>query len=164
MQWPQLPDYGSFLRWPQNGQGFIHPDDVAIVTKVIPGPRVLKRTAFDDTYYHYEYGSVRFRLRPAMWRSVRWEGIDIGDQVETIGVGMERDRFVASVWGMYFVQRKGCILYRLRRGQQIAPQLYAADHLRQLTDKTRVKPATTRYRAPKWDGSGETIPDPTRGD
>ncbi|MCA9135215.1 MAG: hypothetical protein KDB00_00615 [Planctomycetales bacterium] len=161
MQWPQFPDYGCFLRWPQNGQGFIHPDDVAIVTRLIPSPRVLKRLAFDGVYYHYVYGKLRFRLRPAMWLSVRTEGIDIGDQIETTGLGLERERFVATVWGMYYVQRKGCILYRLRRGDQVVPRLYAADQMRLLTDKTTIRPPTTRYRAPRWDGQGETVPDST---
>jgi hypothetical protein len=160
MQWPQLPDFGCFLRWPENGQGFIHPDDVATVTRVVPSPRVLKRISFDGVYYHYVYGGLRFRLRPAMWLPVRTEGIEIDDQVETKGVGLEREQFVATVWGMYYVQRKGCILYRLRRGEQVVPRLYPADHLRLLTDKATVRPPTTQYRPPVWDGRGDTIPDP----
>ncbi|WP_390895622.1 hypothetical protein [Stieleria tagensis] len=164
MQWPQLPDYGCFLRWPENGQSFIHPDDVPIATRLIPSPRVLKRMSFDGTYYHYRYGSFRFRLRPAMWLSVRDDGIDIGDQVETTGLGFERERFVASVWGMYYVSRKGCILYRLQRVERVVTKLYSADQLRLLTNKATVRPATTHYRAPQWDGSGSTVPDPTVND
>ncbi len=159
MQWPQLPDYGCFLRWPENGQGFIHPDDTPIATQLIPSPRVLKRVSFDGVYYHYVYGRLRFRLRPAMWLSIRIEEFEIGDQVETKGVGLERERFVATVWGMYYVQRKGCILYRLRRGEQLVPKLFAGDQLRLLTNKTTVRPPTTRYRAPNWNGEGETVPD-----
>ena len=161
MQWPRLPDYGCFLRWPEDGQGFIHPDDVATVMKLIPSTRVMKRLSFDGVYYHYGYGQLRFRLRPAMWLAVRDEGIEIGDQVETTGLGLEREHFVAKVWGMYYVPRKGCILYRLRRGDQVAPRLYKGDQLRCLTDKTSVRPASTRYRSPRWDGQGETVPDPT---
>ena len=157
MQWPQLPDYGCFLRWPENGQSFIHPDDVATATRLIPSPRVLKRVSFDGVYYHYGYGKLRFRLRPAMWLSVRTEGIEIGDQVETIGIGLERDRYVARVWGMYYIQRKGCILYRLRRGQQMVPNLMPSEHLRLITDKSSVRPGTTSYRSPKWTGQGATL-------
>jgi len=160
MQWPQLPDYGCFLRWPENGQGFIHPDDVSLVTQLVPSSRVMKRLSFDGVYYHYGYGRLRFRLRPAMWSTVRGEGIDIGDQVETIGLGMQRDRFVARVWGMYYVSRKRCILYRLRRAEQMVPNLYPRDQLRCLTDKATVRPASTRYRSPTWDGQGETVRDP----
>lgn len=157
---PKLPDYGCFLRWPQDGQGFIHPDDVAVATQVIPSSRVLKRESFDGVYYHYRYGRFRFRLRPAMWRTIRHEGVDIGDQVETVGVGLERDRFVARVWGMYYVTRKGCTLYRLRRGNQVVPKLFPVDHLKVLTDKASIRPSGTKYRSPKWDGSGETVSGP----
>lgn len=164
MQWPRLPDYGCFLRWPENGQGFIHPDDVATVTQLIPSTRVMKRVSFDGTYYHYRYGRLQFRLRPAMWSTVRTDGMEIGDQVETTGLGLERDRFVATVWGMYYVPRKGCILYRLRRGGQVVPRLYTADQLKCLTEKATVRPANTRYRSPRWDGQGDTVSDPTVSD
>ena len=123
MQWPQLPDYGCISRWPEDGQAFIHPDDVPVATRCIPSARVLRRDYFDGVYYHYRYGSVRFRLRPTMWLKVKSDGIDIGDLVETTGIGMERELFVAQVWGMYFVSRKGCILYRLRRADTKVPQL-----------------------------------------
>lgn len=159
MHWPVLPDYGCFLRWPENGHGFIHPDDVPTVTRLIPSPRVLKRISFDGVYYHYAYGRIRFRLRPAMWIAIRSEGIEIGDQVETVGLGLERDRFVATVWGMYYVQRKGCILYRLRRTDQVVPKLYSGDQLRVLTNKSTVRPPTTKYREPHWDGRGDPVPD-----
>lgn len=160
MQWPQLPDFGCFLRWPEDGHGFIHPADVSIVTELLPGPRVLKRYSFDGTYYHYRYGRHHFRLRPALWYAVRGEGIEIGDPVETTGLGLERDRFVAEVWGMYYVTRKGCILYRLRRAGGIVPRLYPAGQLKVLKDKSKVRPPTTRYRSPQWDGQGETVSNP----
>ncbi|MEM6469606.1 MAG: hypothetical protein AAF802_08535 [Planctomycetota bacterium] len=157
MHWPQLPDYGCFLRWPENGQSFIHADDVPVANRLLPSPRVFKRTAFDGTYYHYQYGQQQFRLRPTMWRSMRTDGIDIADQVETIGLGLERERFVADVWGMYFIERKGCILYRLRRAGRVVSKLYPASQLRLLNDKSSIRPGGTVYRPPTWDGSGETV-------
>ena len=154
MQWPQFPDYGCFLRWPENGHGFIHPEDMATVRRLMPSPRVLKRTQFDGTYYHYRYGPLGFRLRPAMWLQVSHEGFDIDDRVETVGVGLERERFVATIWGMYYIQRKGCILYRLRRGDQLVPNLYPADQMRLLESKAKLGPAHTKYRQPKWEKKG----------
>lgn len=157
MLWPTFPDYGCFLRWPAEGQGFIHPDDVPVVSQLLPSPRVVKRLSFDDTYYHYCYGQQRFRLRPAMWLPVRSEGIDVGDQIETKGLGFERERFVASIWGMYYIKRKGCILYRLRRADRVVPDLYSADQLRVLTRKARVRQGTSQHPQPRWDGSGDTV-------
>lgn len=150
MQWPPLPDYGCFPRWPGDGDEFIHPDDHADAARCIPSRRVLRRERFDGTHYHYRYGRLSFRLRPVMWLKVAWEGIDIGDEVETTGLGLERERFVGRVWGMHHVSRKGCILYRLKRGDLPVPRLYAASDLRLLSDKQRVAEATFQYRQPRW--------------
>lgn len=154
---PQLPDYGCFPRWPENGQGFIHPDDVPLVTRCIPSERVFKREVFDGTYYHFRYGRSRLRLRPCMWLKVSYEGIDIGDKVETIGVGMERELFVGQVWGMHYVRRKGRILYRIRRGETRVPRLFAAEQLRLLTDKSKIREGTMRHPEPRWTGKADTI-------
>ena len=91
MDWPPLPDYGCIPRWPQDGQGFIHPDDVPVATRCFPSERVFRRDRFDGVYYHYSYGSLRFRLRPSMWLKVISDGIDIGDRVETVGASLERE-------------------------------------------------------------------------
>ena len=152
MQWPQLPDYGCIPRWPQAGQGFIHPDDVPIAMRCFPSERVLRRDHFDGVYYHYSYGAARFRLRPVMWLKVKAEGIDMGDWVETTGVGLERELFVAQIWGMYYVRRKGRILYRLRRAETKVPRLYAAEQLRLLTDKSTIRSGDHGHPAPKWSG------------
>ena len=153
MDWPILPDYGCFLRWPADGQQFIHPDDVAIVTRCIPSGRVFRRESFDGTYYHFRYGDFLFRLRPCMWNSVRYEGIDMGDMVETTGLGMERDQFVAQIWGMHYVTRKGKILYRLRRRDQNVPNLFHAGQLRVLSNKAKVRDNDVAYPEPQWSGS-----------
>lgn len=157
MRWPPLPDHGCFLRWPQDGQSFIHPDDVSTALQVVPSNRVLKRESFDDVYYHFSYGKIRFRLRPCMWLSVKGEGVDIGDQIETVGTGLQQELFVAQVWGMYYVRRKGCILYRLRRGNQMIPNLFSRKQFRVLTEKATVRDGNTVHPRPSWDGSGDTI-------
>lgn len=155
MEWPILPDYGCIHRWPQDGQAFIHPDDVPIATRCFPSERVFRRDRFDGTYYHYSYGKIRFRLRPSMWLKVDSDGIDIGDAIETTGLSLERELFVAQVWGMYYIRRKGCILYRLRRGDSTVPQLYPASHLRLLTDKAVVREGEIPHPEPKWSGQGD---------
>ncbi|MFK8111724.1 MAG: hypothetical protein AB8B91_05965 [Rubripirellula sp.] len=157
MDWPPLPDYGCIPRWPQDGQAFIHPDDLAVASRCFPSERVFRRDRFDGEYYHYSYGEIVFRLRPSLWLKVKTDGIDIGDQVETLGVAMERELFVAEVWGMYFVRRKGCILYRLRRGSTMVPRLYTCQQLRLLSTKTSVRPSETIHPTPKWHGESETL-------
>ncbi len=138
MDWPRLPDYGCIPRWPQDGTDFIHCDDVSVAQRCFPSERVFRRDTFDGEYYHYRYGHVRFRLRPSMWLPVLGEGFNIGDSVETIGVGMGQELFVAKIWGMHFVRRKGCILYRLWRRDAVVPKLFHAAQIRSLVNKTIV--------------------------
>lgn len=157
MQWPVLPDYGCFQRWPQDGQGWIHPHDVPTVSRLLPSERVFRRVGFDGAYYHYRYGNARFRLRPVLWLTVKPEGFDVGDLVETVGLGFERELFVAEICGMYFVARKGRIAYRLRRAGTIMRGLFLSDQLRQLTQKAKVREGDTRHPAPTWNGQGERI-------
>ncbi|TWT81773.1 hypothetical protein CA13_32260 [Planctomycetes bacterium CA13] len=154
---PQLPDYGCFPRWPENGHDFIHPEDLKIVSRRIPSERVFRRDSFDGTYYLYRYGSTQFRMKPCMWLKVQPDGIDVGDTVETIGVAMERDLFVAEVYGMYYVRRKGCILYRLRRGEIVVPNLFTANSMKLLTDKSHVRPSEIPHPTPKALDRGERI-------
>ena len=155
MQWPILPDYGCILRWPSDGVEFIHPEDREVALRCFPSERVFRREKFDGEYYHYRYGEVSFRLKPVMWLKVREEGIDVGDQVETIGLGLERERFVAQVWGIYYLRRKGRIVYRLKRGDQQFANLYTSDELKLLTDKSKVEAREGMHPPPKWRGDHE---------
>lgn len=157
MDWPQLPDYGCIPRWPEEGQDFIHPEDVDVATKCFPSERVFRRDRFDGEYYYYSYGEIRFRLRPSMWLEIKTEGLDIGDAVETVGTSMERELFVAEIWGMHFVRRKGRILYRLRRGSVTVPNLYSFQQLRLVSSKESVRSGDTVHPQPKWRGKGETL-------
>ena len=146
---PQLPDYGCIARWPEDGQGFIHPHDVSNANRIIPSERVLRREYFDGVFYHVRYGDIWFRLQPCLWLPVQSEGIDIGDQVETLGVGMERELFVAEVVGMYFVRRKGRILYRLAKNGKMVKKLYLNDELRLITDKSSLSERDVEYPEPR---------------
>ena len=155
LQWPVLPDYGCIFRWPDSGVDFIHPDDREVARHCFPSERVFRRAKFDGEYYHYRYGEVRFRLKPIMWLKVRDEGVDVGDQIETIGLGLERDRFVAQVWGVYYLRRKGRIVYRLKRADQDVPRLYTREEIKVLTDKAKVESHDIEYPTPRWVGETE---------
>lgn len=157
MKWPQLPDYGCIHRWPENGCGFIHSADVPVAKQLFPSDRVFRRDAFDGTYYQCTYGRTQFRLRPCLWLPIRWDGIDVGDEVETTGVGMARELFVATVSDMIYAHRKRCILYRLRRCDSTIPTLFTASDLRLLADKSKVKPNRSIHPAPKWNGQGDRL-------
>ena len=80
--WPEIADCGVYLVWPNEGLGWIHPDDVARVERWIPSTRVFRRHSFDGEYYRLQYGEQVVRVKPTMWRRVDDEGFSIGDRVE----------------------------------------------------------------------------------
>ncbi len=147
---PELPDYGTFPRWPGNGNEWIHPDDIEVVMDLIPGDKVFRRDQFDGTYYHYRYGDIRFRLQPCMWLPLENEGIDIGDLVETKGIGLERELYVGTVVDAIYSESEGACLYRLARQATTDDRLYTAHDLQVLTQKIQLHPGTTEHPKPHW--------------
>ena len=147
---PELPDYGTFPRWPDDGSAWIHPDDRAIVMQMIPGERIFRRDRWDGTFYYYSYGDSHFRLKPCMWLPLTNEGVDIGDLVETIGLGMERELFVGHVVDAIYSAEEGRCVYRLSRGRSIDDRLYGRDELQVLTDKTKLREGMTIHPKPQW--------------
>jgi hypothetical protein len=146
---PVLPDYGVFLRSPADGSDWIHPDDHEIVDKMVPSKRVFCRFLYEDGFYHFRYGDISFRLRPCLWLPVRSEGFDIGDRVETTGVGLSQELFVSEITGMVFDDSAGEIRYQLAR-TPISGKLYSAANLRLLSDKTKLREGDTIHPVPKW--------------
>ena len=139
MQWPLLPDYGFIDRWPRDGVGFLHPQDIPAARYCIPSLRVFRRNHFDGQYYHCSYGHRSFRLRPCLICPVTAEGYDLGDWVETVGLNLRRELFVAQVAQMEYSRRWGCILYQLRRGNTTLEKRYRKTELRPLVDKARIR-------------------------
>lgn len=155
---PPLPDYGVFLRTPADGHDWFHPEDEPLIRGLIPSNRVFCRYHFDGEFYHFRYGSTQFRLRPCLWLPVAGEGIDIGDQVETIGVGMQVELFVSEVVGMHFSQRDRRILYQLA-SHPISDRMFTHDQLRLLADKSELRPANTFVHVPRGiESEGRELP------
>lgn len=138
---PQLPDYGVFLQWPHPGTAWVHPEDVKAVERVIPSNRVFRREAYEAPYYRYRYGDLVLRLKPSMWLALEGEGFDIGDQVETVGVGMQQDLFVARIRERRYDHRRQQIYYRLQRGDRILSERFEASQMRLIDEKVDLRPA-----------------------
>ncbi len=160
---PDLPDFGCFPRWPAEGSAWIHPDDRAIVLRLIPSDRIFRRERFDGVFYHYRYGEIRFRLKPCMWLTLSGEGVDVGDLIEIVGFGMERELFVATVVDAIYAAEEGRCVYRLSRAGVIDERLYGCEEFRVLTDKTKLRQGQTVHPTPQWvarfqDDAGERLP------
>ena len=85
------PKYGYFPWWPEDGDDWIHPDDVATARGMIPSGRVFRRDGTEGDYLVMHYGDVTLRVRRTLWQEVEPEGLEIGDWVEVLTRGMRNE-------------------------------------------------------------------------
>lgn len=133
--WPELPDCGVYLTWPQAGVEWIHPDDVSLAEELIPSGRVFRRVTFDGTYYRLEYGHHVLRVKPSMWSKVHDDGLWIGDQVEIKGDFLTNEPSIAVIIEARFDPSTGTIAYTLIQRDMTLDKPYHADELRCLTKR-----------------------------
>lgn len=148
---PQLPDYGAYLKWPESGEAWIHPEDVAIVAEVIPSDRVFVRESFDGMYYLLRYGdSIAFRARPALWLPIQGEGLDVGDQVEISGLGMLHEPGIVRITEMRFLERTRRIQYTVISADCRLHGNFFREDLIQLTRKDHLREGDVGHPLPRW--------------
>ncbi len=119
------PVYGVFRWWPVNGDAWIHPFDVGIVKRLVPGIRVFRREDLDETWLRISYGELRFRIKSAIWYEVDFEGFDVGNFVEIKSRMGQAEPFVGQIRDMFWSQRYRRIEYFLYRSEtpQVRPYL-----------------------------------------
>jgi hypothetical protein len=130
------PKYGYFPRWPQDGNGWLHPDDVAVARAMIPSGRVFRRDGTSGEYGLLHYGDVTLRVRPALWQEVEPEGLEIGDWVEVLSRGMLNEPRTGVIREMLWDENIRGLRYQINEGGQPVDQLYAREDLQ------RVEPVT----------------------
>ena len=78
------PKYGYFPWWPENGNDWVHPEDIATARAMIPSGRIYRRDGTSGPYVVLHYGEVRLRVKRTLWQEVEPEGFEIGDWVEVV--------------------------------------------------------------------------------
>ena len=122
--------YGIFPWWPDSGDQWIHPDDLRLARKIIPGGRVFRREQVGDEYFELRYGRWRLRVKPALWKVVRADGFDVGNRVEILSrLNLNRPA-IAVICEMHWDPDARQIRYYLRHRGQKLPRSYSADDLR----------------------------------
>lgn len=121
--------YGIYRWWPEEGEAWVHPHDIGIVRKMIPGLRVFRREFLDNEWELVTYGDITFRVRPTIWLRVTHEGFDVGDYVEIKSRMGQAQPFMGRIKEMVWNQRYACIEYYLYRSDKIQPKAYRAADL-----------------------------------
>lgn len=132
----QLADkvkYGVFLWWTERTPSWVHPDDALIAAELIPGNRVFRKVACDNSsdrelgYSEFQYGRETFRGQPVIWLEIFSEGFELGDLVE-IKSGMGKLRpGIATIDAIVFNRQSRRIEYFLRCNHRRIDRPFTAD-------------------------------------
>jgi len=136
MQWPDLktdPRYGIYPWWPEDGDQWLHPDDVQTARAMIPSMRVFRRGGEEPPYVVQHYGDSILRVRRTLWQQVPWEGFDIGDWVEVKSRGQKNEFRTGRICEMLWDPHSSSIRYQIEQAQCHIETYYSADDLRPVT-------------------------------
>lgn len=146
-------EYGVYLWWPHKGTQWIHPHDVPKAEEFVPGSRVLRRSDLDRTYSLLAYGDLTFRVRPAMWQPVDYEGYDIGDLIEVKSNFGIREPFIAEIEEMLWNLNTKRIEYMVRRGGRNTLRSYLSEEIQFAERIELLTPEDSDFRYPVHEGT-----------
>ena len=127
------PKYGYFPWWPEDGDEWVHPEDVATARAMIPSGRIFRRDGMRGSFAVFRYGDVALRVRPRLWQEVAHEGLEIGDWVEVLSCGMLNAPRVGIVRETLWDEDARAIRYQISENGTPLEQLYSREDL-QLTE------------------------------
>lgn len=124
------PKYGFYPWWPEDGDAWVHPEDVAVARATIPSPRVFRRDGGRGAFVTLHYGELQLRVKPTMWQEVAWEGYEVGDWVEVLSRGQKNTPRTGVIREMEWEPRSRSMRYYIEEAGQPIPNAYAAEDLR----------------------------------
>ncbi len=107
------PKYGYFPRWPEDGNDWLHPEDVATARMMIPSNRVFCRDGMSGEFHILHYGDATIRARPTLWQEVDFEGFVIGDWVEVNSRGMMNERRTGTIREIVWDEHARALRYQI---------------------------------------------------
>ncbi|HEX4413810.1 MAG TPA: hypothetical protein VH107_09295 [Lacipirellulaceae bacterium] len=124
------PKYGCFPWWPENGNDWVHPEDVATARSIIPSGRIFRRDSGHGDYLRMQYGDVTLRVRRTLWQEIEPEGFEIGDWVEVLSCGLRNEPRTGIIREMLWDQRANVIRYMISDNNVPINEPYTRDDLR----------------------------------
>ncbi len=124
------PKYGYYPWWPEDGDDWVHPEDVAAAREIIPSPRVFRRDGERGEYVVLHYGDLHLRVKRTLWQEVEPEGFEVGDWVEVLSRGQHNTPRTGVIREMHWDPRSRSMRFQILDNDQPIPNFYAAEDLR----------------------------------
>ena len=124
------PKYGYYPWWPENGNDWLHPEDVELARQLIPSMRVFRREGEAGQFLVLHYGDQKLRVLRTLWQEVTSEGFEIGDWVEVLSRGQRNTPRTATIRDILWDSKKRALTYQVQENDQPIAKQYTAEDLR----------------------------------
>lgn len=124
------PKYGYYPWWPEDGNDWLHPEDVELARQMIPSSRVFRRDGEQGPFVIIHYGSSRLRVNRTLWQEVDSEGFEIGDWVEVLSRGHRNTPRTGVIREIRWNSSERCLNYNITDVDKPIPNDYSAEDLR----------------------------------
>jgi hypothetical protein len=139
------PRYGYYPWWPENGDDWLHPEDVALARQTIPSARVFRRDGEQGEFVILHYGDLRLRVKHTLWQEIDGEGFGIGDWVEVLSRGQRNTPRTGIIREMHWSTAERCLHYKITEADQPIPNDYVAEDLRHVEPpRAKLEPARAK--------------------
>lgn len=138
--------YGYYPWWPEDGDDWVHPEDVELARSLIPSPRVFRCDGQRGDFILLHYGDLRLRVRRTLWRELKWQGFDIGDMVEVRTRGMTNEHRTGVIREMLWDDHAGVMQYKLAEAGDPVDKLFTSADLKHVEptkeqEEVRIEPS-----------------------
>ncbi|MEM8865047.1 MAG: hypothetical protein AAGF31_05820 [Planctomycetota bacterium] len=138
------PRYGHYPWWPEDGDAWLHPEDVQLARRTIPSPRIWRRDGKQGVFAILSYGADRLRVKPRLWQETPAPAFEMGDLVEVLPHGMQNDPVTGRICQVHWDDHTRTIYYQLACYQQssvdrVIETRYTANDLK-LVEPTKPEP------------------------
>ncbi len=124
------PRYGYYPWWPEDGDDWVHPEDVELARQLIPSMRIFRREGERGPFVVLHYGEVKLRVKRTLWKELEGEGFELGDWVEVLSRGKQNEPRTGTIREMLWDEHARGLRYQILEGDKPIPNCYSADDLR----------------------------------
>lgn len=122
--------YGYYPWWPEDGNDWVHPDDIEVARKMIPSRRVFRREPGEEPFVALHYGDIKLRVMRTLWQEITNEGYELGDWVEVLSRCGNNEPRTATIREIVWDDRARALRYQLFDNGQSLAKFYAAEDFR----------------------------------
>lgn len=125
------PDkWGVYATWPEEGMRNVHPDDLWLAERLLPGNRVFLRQDLDAEFNLLSYGRHQLRVRPTLWVETPEPPFKLGEQVEVRSQMGRLTPQIARISQVFWNNRERRMEFELSRVGRLVPGRFLASDLR----------------------------------